>query len=165
MDRLYARQAHLLPIAIAAAEHLAREGEHIWVGIPPTRYGPPPDLLEAVGNEKTAQGAAVWIGGASRQGLRLFAVLSPVAGRIDSGLADSWRRRGVNIYIAEEREADRVKQALGSWPATQLRLHRSDHELLQVELGLRERLAARQRKAMFRQSISEFMGGGYTRFR
>ena len=67
-------------------------------------------------------GSVVWLGPA-RDNLRLFAVVCPVASRITPGLAASWRRRGVQVYVAEPRERQRVAGALG-WAPQRLRLVR-----------------------------------------
>lgn len=114
LDALYDRQEHLVPIAVAHATDALATGEYVWIGIPPTRLLPGTVLGRgnAVGNEKTAQAATVWIG-RSRDALRLFAVCSPVASRASAGLGASWRHRSVRVYVAEAREATRVAAALG----------------------------------------------------
>lgn len=119
IEALYRRQEALLPLAIEDARDT---GKPVWVGVPPDS-APTPDevtLDNAAGNEKTAMGAVVWVG-ETRDALRLFAVLSPVASHISPGLAASWRQRGVRVYVAEDREAARVAGALG-WPTSRLRL-------------------------------------------
>ena len=78
------------------------------------------DLLDSVGSETTAFGSVVWLGGRHREGLSLLRCFRP--SRIAPGLADSWRQRGVRVFVAEDREAKRVARALGRWPTTQLRL-------------------------------------------
>lgn len=102
----------------------------------------------------------VWLGGRHREGLFLFAVLSPVASRITASLADSWRRRGVRVFVVEDREGDRVARALGRWAASALQLHRSDRELASLDPELSERLAAHQRAVAFRQIARAFVGLG-----
>ncbi len=133
--------------------------------LPPTPYLEDPvrgvDLLDSLGNETTAFGSVVWLGGRHREGLSLFAVLSPVASRIAPGLADSWRQRGVRVFVAEDRKAERVARALGRWPTTQLRLHRSDRGLSSLDPQLRERLAGRAREVAFRQLARAFVGIGW----
>jgi hypothetical protein len=113
LDALYERQEHLVPIAVAHATDELSHGEHVWIGVPPTRLlpGTACGRVSAAGNEKTAQAATVWIGRA-RDGLRLFAVCAPVAGLVTTRLAASWQRRRVRVYVAEENEAKRVAAAL-----------------------------------------------------
>ena len=112
-EALYERQEHLVPIAVAHATVALGTGEHVWIGVPPTRLLPGTALgrLDAAGNEKSAQAATVWIG-RKRDTLRLFAACAPVAGLVTEGLAASWRRRRVRVYVAEENEAKRVAAAL-----------------------------------------------------
>jgi hypothetical protein len=113
LDALYERQEHLAPIAVAHATDALGPGEHVWIGVPPTRVlpGMACGRVSAAGNDKTAQAATVWIGH-DRDTLRLFAVCSPVAGLVTAGLAASWRSRRVRVYVAEENEARRVAAAL-----------------------------------------------------
>ena len=61
-------------------------------------------------------GAVVWLG-PTKDKLRLFAVISPVASRIGYGLARSWGARGVCVFAQEEAELHRLSAVLG-WPAT-----------------------------------------------
>jgi hypothetical protein len=108
---LYARQQKLLPWVVEAA---AQTGT-VWVGAPPRLVSVEPmsaHIDDAAGNPKTAMGAAVWTGGV-RFELSLFAVICPVAGRITSSLAASWRSRGVRVFVENEREAGNVARALG----------------------------------------------------
>lgn len=116
---LYSRQALLLPVAV---EDARSEGGGVWVGVPP-RWAPgerPLDATEAHGNPATAMGSAVWVGHSATE-IRLFAVLSPVSGRITPDLAASWHRRQTRIYVASDNEARRVARVLG-WPVTALHL-------------------------------------------
>ena len=114
LDALYDRQEHLVPIAVAHATDALATGEYVWIGIPATRLLPGTVVgrFSAAGNEKTAQGATVWIG-RNRDALRLFAVCSPVASLASAGLGASWRRRHVRVYVAQANEAKRVAAALG----------------------------------------------------
>jgi hypothetical protein len=91
LDALYGRQEHLVPIAVAHATDALGTGEHVWIGVPPTRLLPRAPLarVNAAGNDKTAQAATVWIG-RDRDALRLFAVCAPVAGLVTA----AWRRAG-----------------------------------------------------------------------
>lgn len=120
---LYERQERTLPIAVAEARAALPSGERIWLGVPPTTINADGtfELREASGNDATARGAAIWTG-FDRGSLRLFAVVCPVASRITTGLAESWRSRGVRIFVAEHQERRRVAQALG-WPIGLLELH------------------------------------------
>jgi hypothetical protein len=119
INALYARQSALLPAVVSMAEAEATDGEHVWLGVPSTMLGLVGQevvLDEARGNEKTAMGAVVWLG-AARDSLRLFAVISPVASQIGDGLARSWQKRGVHVFAEEDRELQRLSDALG-WKAT-----------------------------------------------
>ena len=89
-------------------------GEYVWIGIPAIRLllGTVVGRFNAPDNEKTAQGATVWIG-RNRDALRLFAVCSPVASLASAGLGASWRRRHVRVYVADANDAKRVAAALG----------------------------------------------------
>jgi competence protein CoiA len=121
-EALYARQRAVIPGAAEDAAAAAGPNEAVWLGIPPSvaRSRADATLENAVGNEKSAMGSVVWLGPA-RDNLRLFAVVCPVASRITPGLAASWRRRGVQVYVAEPLEQQRVAEALG-WPPQRLRL-------------------------------------------
>lgn len=122
IERLYERQRQALPWAVGAALKAVRPGEGVWLGVPPTdtRRDGDVSLEQAYGNDKTAQGAVVWVG-ATKAELRLFAVVCPVASRITPGLAHSWRRRDTRIYVSEPHEAHRVAESLG-WPVTSLHM-------------------------------------------
>lgn len=125
-EALYVRQDRVLPVAAADAAAALHDGECVWAGIPATRVlaDVAVDRLSAAGNERTARAATIWIG-RNHQALRLFAVCSPVASLITPGLAASWRRRRVRVYIAEPGEAARVARAIGCPPET---LHLVDHQ-------------------------------------
>jgi len=121
IEALYARQRELVPVVARHAADSAAAGEVVWLGVPPTavKSGRGVSLEEALGNEKTAHGAVVWLG-ANKASLRLFAVVCPVASRIEgSGLARSWRQRGTRVYVADTKEAGRVARSL-SWAVAEL---------------------------------------------
>ena len=123
IEALYARQRDVLPVAARHAADAATAGQALWLGVPPTvvKAGRGVSLEEALGNEKTAHGAVVWLG-ANKASLRLFAVVCPVASRIEgSGLARSWRQRGTRVYVADLNEAGRVARSLG-WTVAELHL-------------------------------------------
>lgn len=109
------RQAELLPRVVDEAALHAVAGEFLAVGIQlswtrPRNWMPG---QPAKGNDKTAFGIPVRLemeNGASR----LFAVACPVASRISSGLAWSWIKRAVRIYVENDDEASRVAKAMGS---------------------------------------------------
>lgn len=108
------RQAALLPEVVDEAMRHAGAGDLLSVGIQTAwtrpRYWLPGHPAE--GNEKTAFGIPVRL--ESENGpSRLFAVVCPVASRISSGLAWSWIKRGVRIYVENEVEATRVANAMG----------------------------------------------------
>jgi hypothetical protein len=113
IQALYARQQRVLPIAAAHAAEALAGGEYVWAGVPATRLRADDavDFRNAAGNDTTARAAAIWVG-RDRDALRLFAVCSPVASLITPGLAASWRRRRVRVYVAEQGEAKRVAAAL-----------------------------------------------------
>lgn len=125
-EALYVRQDRVLPVAAADAAAALHVGECVWAGVPATRVlaDVAVDRLSAAGNERTARAATIWIG-RDRQALRLFAVCSPVASLITPGLAASWTRRRVRVYVAERAEAVRVARAIGCPPET---LHLVDHQ-------------------------------------
>ncbi len=112
-----ARQRRLLSVAIVDAINQCASYEGVWIGVPPVRFDGEIPTTRALGNERTGAGAAVWIG--NQPNLRLFAVVCPVASRIATGLAASWRNRGVRVYVADGAEAGRVSRALG-WPRERL---------------------------------------------
>lgn len=120
IEALYLRQDRVLPGAAANAADALASGEYVWAGVPamPVCAHVAVDHVTAAGNERTARAATIWIG-RDRQALRLFAVCSPVASLITPGLAVSWRRRRVRVYVAELAEAERVARALG-WPTSSL---------------------------------------------
>lgn len=151
---LYARQEHLVLPALAAAAEIGRP----WIGVPPTLVteGRVADFVDALGNEKTANGAVIWTG-EDRRDLRLFAVLSPVAGRITPGLAASWNRRNVRVYVAEQTERERVARALGR-PPEALHLMPADRPLVDVSDAARKRIEARRRAQAERELARAFVG-------
>lgn len=108
------RQAALLPGVVDEAMRHAVEGDHLSVGIQTARTRPQNWMPghPAEGNEKTAFGIPVRL---DRQdgSSKLFAVVCPVASRISSGLAWSWIKRGVRVYVEGEAEATRVANAVG----------------------------------------------------
>lgn len=107
------RQQRLLPTAIADVAN-RRPGARLWLGVPPTELAKTGEISinVAAGNEKTGQGAVVWIG-PDRQNLRLAAVVCPVANQVSGELGQSWKRRRVAVYVADRREGGRVGAALG----------------------------------------------------
>lgn len=114
MRLLRERQERVLQDAIADAVETCIGAQQVWLGVPPTQWSgtTPTSLREALGNEKTAQGLVIWAG-ASRADLRLWAVICPVAARCSYGLGVSWAKRGVRVYAATHREAERLAGALG----------------------------------------------------
>ena len=112
LEALFERQAAVLPIAVADAHASIGANWSVFVGVPPTWVQGKVRREDAVGNENTAHGLAVWTG-FNRVKLDLFAVVCPVAARIGPGLARSWARRGVRVYAAEDTEAVMLANALG----------------------------------------------------
>jgi hypothetical protein len=112
------RRGMCLPVAVAAARRAAG-GEPIWLGDPRTLLDPEmePNLKLAAGSEKTAMGAAVWIG----HDPRLFAVLCPTAGRIKYRIAVKWVQEGVQVYVGACSESYRIARALG-WDQDEIHL-------------------------------------------
>ena len=109
------RQAALLPVVLDEAMRHAFTGDLLSVGIQ-TAWTRPRHWLPghpAEGNEKTVFGIPVRLESGNAPS-RLFAVVCPVASRISSGLAWSWIKRGVRIYVVNEIEATRVAIAMGS---------------------------------------------------
>ena len=108
------RQTALLPYVVDEAVRHAVLGEVLSVGIQ-TAETRPRDWVPgepAKGSEKTAFGIPVRLERAD--GLsRLFAVVCPVASRVSPGLAWSWIKRDVRVYVESEPEADRLEDAIG----------------------------------------------------
>ena len=108
------RQVALLPYVVDEAVRHAVPGDVLSVGIQtawthPRGWAPG---QPAQGNEKTAFGIPVRLESADGPS-RLFAVVSPVASRVSPGLAWSWIKRGVRVYVESEAEATRVANAMG----------------------------------------------------
>src|SRR5664280_169582 len=122
---LYERQGRVLFEAHNDAVGVIGFKEKVWIGVPSEPLMHSADLAstKAAGNEKTAQGAVLWLG-LDRSNLRLFAVACPVASRITPGLAENWRQRNVRVYVADQREAVRIASAL-AWPVESLWLRGS----------------------------------------
>lgn len=154
LEALYARQEYLLPYVVDAAASL---GQPIWAGVP-AEHVMNPTLADALGNETTANGAVIWTG-SERNNLRLFAVISPVASRIEPGLVSSWHRRRVRVYAAEEREAERLAQALGSRDL--IYLIRADRPLTSMSNSGRRQLTAIQNGRSTRALARALMYGAY----
>ena len=108
------RQSALLPRVAEEALRHADSGDVLSVGIQ-TAWTRPQSWMPghpAEGNDKTAFGIPVRFNRENGPS-RLFAVVCPVASRISSGLAWSWIKRGVRIYVESEAEATRVANAIG----------------------------------------------------
>ena len=108
------RQAALLPGVVDEAMRHAVTGDLLSVGIQTARTYPRNWMPghPAEGNEKTAFGIPIRLDRENGPS-RLFAVVCPVASRISSGLAWSWIKRGVRVYVESEDEATRVANAIG----------------------------------------------------
>ncbi len=108
------RQAALLPGVVDEAMRHAATGDVLSVGIQTARTRPQSWMPghPAEGNDKTAFGIPVRLDRGNGPS-RLFAVVCPVASRISSGLAWSWIKRGVRVYVESEAEATRVANAMG----------------------------------------------------
>lgn len=119
---LYERQERVLQLALASALEEGHESSRLWLGVPATWWNGklPVPLQEALGNQKTGRGAAIWHG-ISAKDLRLWAVVCPVANQVTPGLGASWHRRGVQVFVETQREADRIANALG-WAPSQLKI-------------------------------------------
>lgn len=117
---LYERQERVLQLALARAIEEGHESHRLWLGVPVTWWNGklPVPLQEALGNEKTGRGAAIWQGESAKD-VRLWAVVCPVANQVTPGLGASWSRRGVQVFVETQREADRIAKALG-WTSPQL---------------------------------------------
>lgn len=119
---LYERQERVLQHALHDALQEGVPDHRVWLGTPVRWWNGkyPAPVLDAVGNEATAQGAVIWTGESPSQ-LRLWGVICPVASRITPGLGRSWARRSVLVYVETEREADRIAKSL-AWARTSLRV-------------------------------------------
>jgi competence protein CoiA len=112
LQELVARQSRVLQHALQTLVATGIQTSEVRLGIPsrPWNGSIPADWRVAVGNEKTAQGAAIWI---DRGGVvELWAVICPVAGQASERLGNSWRRRGVKVFVETQKEAARVDRAL-----------------------------------------------------
>ncbi|MDN5909276.1 MAG: hypothetical protein L0H76_06725 [Brevibacterium sp.] len=63
-------------------------------------------------------GVPIWIGERASQA-QLWAVICPVASRINDGLARRWRIDGVRVYAETTAEADSLARKL-RWPPGQI---------------------------------------------
>lgn len=106
--------------------HEMNFGDDILVGVPSRPLTRDLDLSArgAKGSEATAFGSAVWIK-SKTDGVSLFGIVCPVASRITPGLASSWRKRGVRIYVGDLHEAARIANVL-RWPLETLRICEPD---------------------------------------
>jgi hypothetical protein len=122
---LYERQERVLQLALAKALEEGHESHRVWLGVPVTWWNGnlPVPLQEALGNEKTGRGGAIWTGPAHTE-VTLWGVVCPVANQVSPSLGTSWKRRSVHVFVETEREAVRVANALG-WDPQQLRVLRA----------------------------------------
>lgn len=102
------RQERVLQHALSELLATGVEPAQVRLGIPSRGWEGrfPVPLAVAVGNEKSAQGAVVWVVREGRS--QLWAVICPVAGWASPSLGASWRRRDVQVYVETEKEASRV---------------------------------------------------------
>ena len=155
---LYARQSALLPAVVSLAEAEIEGDEHVWLGVPATRLsfvGQEATLEAALGNEKTAMGAVVWLG-PTKDTLRLFAVISPVASRIGFGLARSWGARRVRVFAQETAELRRLTDALG-WTATLVTPAQAAAAKIAREVGYEAVKEQRRAAAVAEQQLNRSM--------
>lgn len=120
LKALLDRQAALLPTVVAHAREVSQA---VWIGTGQKWLEPgrTPALADAGGNRVTAGGALVWVRAPGGH-IRLFAVVSPVAARIEPWMGGSWRHHGVRVYVSHVAEAARVAANLG-WATRALNLH------------------------------------------
>lgn len=111
---LYERQERVLQHAVEVALRAGIATSHLWLGVPPTRWdgSRPLALAKALGDENTAQGAAIWVGPGPND-LRLWAVICPVANRARHGMGALWRHDAVRVFVETLKEANRVGLQLG----------------------------------------------------
>lgn len=114
---LVERQERVLQHALRSLLATGIETSRVSLGVPPSTWSGtfPVDLSLAVGNEKTAQGAAIWV--AQPGSIHLWAVVCPVAHLASPSLGASWRRRGVLVFVETDKEASRVSRAI-LWPSS-----------------------------------------------
>jgi len=124
IEAMHERQERALPTVVEQVRAGLQPDESLWLGVPatPATSDREVTLRNALGNERTAMGLAVWVG-PGRNDLRLAAVVCPVAGRINTGLATSWSKRGTQVFVSDAAERQRVALALG-WPVGRVRLVR-----------------------------------------
>lgn len=122
LKALYDRQERLLQVVVPEVAARAKDGQRIWLGVPPTPWDSrlPVALRDALGSEKTGHGCPIWTG-ESRQALSMRAVVCPVATAVGPGLGRSWLSRGVDVVVETQHEAERVAGALG-WPLHHLKM-------------------------------------------
>lgn len=118
---LIERQERVLQRALGVLLATGVEPSQVWLGIPSRPWGGefPVPLSLAVGNGRTAQGAAIWVW--RDGGLGLWGVVCPVADRASPSLGSSWRRRSTQVFVESGREASRIGRALG-WPQARIRV-------------------------------------------
>lgn len=118
---LVERQGRVLQSALHALLEQEIRPSQVWLGIPSTPWDGtfPAPLQFATGNDKTAQGAAIWV--VRNTSLELWAVVCPVASRATPGLGESWLRRNVRVFVETEGERVRVARAL-CWPQSAVTL-------------------------------------------
>ena len=113
------RQDRVLQFALRFAMAEGVESSQIRLGVPPKPWDGsfPAPWKDAVGNQKTAQAAVIWV--AYPEETTLWAAMCPVAAQANDRLGLSWRQRRVKVFVETPKEAVRVSRALG-WPATTL---------------------------------------------
>lgn len=113
------RQERVLQHALRFLLAEGVESSAVTLGIPSKPWDGdfPAPWKDAVGNQKTAQAAVIWVDDNIRKDL--WAVICPVASQANNSLGDSWRRRRVRVFVETPQEASRVSRSL-DWPPSAL---------------------------------------------
>lgn len=118
---LVERQHRVMRTGLQHAAKAAAPAQHqIWFGHQETQWSGnlPAPREECTGHPATAMGVPIWIGERASQA-QLWAVICPVASRINDGLARRWRIDGVRVYAETTAEADSLARKL-RWPPGQI---------------------------------------------
>ena len=121
LQALAERQERVLQHALRSLLDTGIGPWQVRLGIRSSRWSGsfPVTLSPAVGNEKTAQAAVIWVVGDGHTDL--WAVICPVADWASPSLGSSWQRRNVRVFVETGKEASRVSHAL-AWPQSSIHL-------------------------------------------
>lgn len=120
IEALSQRQHRVVQSGLQHAKVAAPAQHRIWYGDQETQWSGslPVPREETTGDYTTAMGVPIWIGESASQA-QLWAVICPVASRINDGLARRWRIDGVRVYAEAATEAGSLARSL-RWPLEQI---------------------------------------------